>query len=74
MALRPEVYWLFSEYLELLPIDLVNSAFEVLGGASNAAAQNGYKDCKKILSMFFMPVLEAFGEDRILWASGFGEL
>ncbi|KAK9899424.1 hypothetical protein P389DRAFT_194423 [Cystobasidium minutum MCA 4210] len=59
---------LFSGYLSLLPAATVAAAFREMTGAS-ASGGEAYKACKKAVSAFFAPVLEAFGEDRIIWGS-----
>lgn len=69
LALVPNVFWQFSGYLSLLPQTKVTSAYMELVEDSSTGG-DAYKWCRKALSAYFSIVLEAFGEERIIWGSG----
>lgn len=66
----PFVYLKLSNYLSWLPKDLVSQAFaEHLERpyTGDKTVVDGRKECKRLLKIFLFPVLEAVGEDRIMW-------
>lgn len=71
----PTVYIKYSGFLTRLPHDTALAAFEGYIGKAGAPQHPNaaYKDCKRALSAFLLPVLEAFGEERIMWASDWRE-
>lgn len=73
LAFYPSVYWQFAGYLSLLPESMVLAAFGELCNGPSSGGGDAYKTCKKAISACFSIVLEAFGEDRIVWGSDWRE-
>lgn len=70
LSFQPSIHIKFSGYLSQLPADLAAEAFREFASGHTGPA---YQESKKAIASFVSPVLEAFGEDRIMWGSDWRE-
>jgi hypothetical protein len=75
LAFMPSVSLKFSGFVNYLPQDLVEQAFLHYVKASNATSKgkDAYSECLRALKAFLLPLLEGFGDHRIMWGSDWRE-
>lgn len=70
LSFQPSIHIKYSGYLSQLPAELAAEAFQEFASGHTGPA---YQESKKAIASFMSPVLEAFGEDRIMWGSDWRE-